>query len=129
MDMTELEEVLSRVSYRSRLQLPDSDDTVVCYERCYLIMLCYLTMGHQPEYPEEVKKSNNSKPIVPGFIKNARGLVMFKKPVDHPKPEVEGIMIRNDGSNHVKVDAAKKAQQKTIVSQSPMAETKGTVLL
>ncbi|GAB5586657.1 hypothetical protein Unana1_01557 [Umbelopsis nana] len=85
-------------------------------------------MGHQPEYPEEVKKSNNSKPIVPGFIKNARGLVMFKKPVDHPKPEVEGIMIRNDGSNHVKVDAAKKAQQKTIVSQSPMAETKDPTL-
>jgi hypothetical protein len=84
-------------------------------------------MKRQPEFPDNVK-SNNAKPIVPGFIRNTRGLVMFKKPVDQPKPEVDGIMIRNDGSNHEKVEAAKKAQQKANVVSSPLNETKRTVV-
>ena len=84
-------------------------------------------MRRQPEFPDNVK-SNNAKPIVPGFIRNTRGLVMFKKPVEQPKPEMDGIMIRNDGSNHEKVEAAKKAQQKANVVSSPLNETKRTVV-
>lgn len=74
--------------------------------------------------------SKNRKPIVPGFVKNAKGLVMFKKPVVQPQPQAEGIMITNDGSNHEKVEAAKKAQQSSRPAPQPsITQSKGMSLL
>ncbi|KAF7730133.1 hypothetical protein EC973_002741 [Apophysomyces ossiformis] len=40
------------------------------------------------------------KPLVPAFAKNAKGLVLFKPPVIVEKKELDGIYLRNDGSNH-----------------------------
>ncbi|KAJ2955770.1 hypothetical protein NQZ79_g8274 [Umbelopsis isabellina] len=99
LDITELEAVLSKIPYRSRLQLADSDRLVL-------------------ESPDNTN-SKNRKPIVPGFVKNAKGLVMFKKPIVQSQPQAEGIMITNDGSNHEKVEAAKKAQQSSRPAQQP----------
>ncbi|KAG2177990.1 hypothetical protein INT43_003243 [Umbelopsis isabellina] len=99
LDITELEAVLSKLPYRSRLHLADSDRLV----------------------PQslDMSVSKNRKPIVPGFVKNAKGLVMFKKPVVQSQPQAEGIMITNDGSNHEKVEAAKKAQQSSRPAPQP----------
>lgn len=87
----------------------------------------HLTLWEKPEFPDN-ERSRNDKPIVPGFIKNARGLVLFKKTAAEPKQEaLDGITIRNDGSNHEKVEAAKKAQQERRQAhgpQGPMNETR-----
>ncbi|KAI9288228.1 hypothetical protein BC943DRAFT_318029 [Umbelopsis sp. AD052] len=107
LDLTELEGVISRIPYRLMMGIPESDSFV-------------------PEFPEN-ERSRNDKPIVPGFIKNARGLVLFKKTTPEPKQEaLDGIVIRNDGSNHEKVEAAKKAQhqEQQRGSRSPMSDTK-----
>jgi hypothetical protein len=80
----------------------------------------------QPLSPDSMI-SKNRKPIVPGFVKNAKGLVLFKKPVVQSQPEAEGIMITNDGSNHEKVQAAKKAQQSSRPIQPSITQTKGNV--
>ncbi|CAO3669220.1 unnamed protein product [Umbelopsis ramanniana] len=108
LDLTELEGVISRIPYRSMMGISESDSFV-------------------PEFPDN-ERSRNDKPIVPGFIKNARGLVLFKKTTAEPKQEaLDGITIRNDGSNHEKVEAAKKAQQEQQRAHGPpgpMNETK-----
>ncbi|KAL0074814.1 hypothetical protein F4703DRAFT_1744763 [Phycomyces blakesleeanus] len=42
-----------------------------------------------------------TKPIVPAVTKNSKGLVLFKSLIiTEPKKEVDGIYLRNDGSNH-----------------------------
>ncbi|KAG1149996.1 hypothetical protein G6F37_010964 [Rhizopus arrhizus] len=50
------------------------------------------------------------KPIVPAFNKNAKGYVIFNKqqqqqPIRNVAPEVDGIYLRNDGSNHPVMNA------------------------
>ncbi|KAH8548739.1 hypothetical protein BGW37DRAFT_504801 [Umbelopsis sp. PMI_123] len=111
LDLTELEAVISRIPYRSIVEIPESDTFVT-------------------EFPDN-NRSRNDKAIIPGFVKNERGLVLFKKPADPPKQEVQdGIMIRNDRSNHEKVEVATgKAQQHLKLHQahglqSPITETK-----